>query len=726
MTEGAVPAGFDLTPEHYRVLHDESAISDSLIQSAGIRSIRSDQVHELQSLGFSEKQQVPGILFPHLTVWPNDDGTGQRIVGYSLRRDEPAMDGKGKPNRKYEIPYGQQATIYVPPTTFALLNDPNVTLYGTEGIKKSLSLAAAGVATISFGGVWSWRGKNAKGGKTSLPDLHEIAWNGRTVPIVFDNDVMIKMQVRSALDELTSVLRARGALIHWVLLPDAETRKVGVDDFLRENDGDAKKLALYTYDAAAIQAEDPFITLPLTDVGNAERFAYFFQKRAVWCAEIKTWFCWKKNHWDGKPSEEIIRKAIETVREMQDRAEHLPMSVANRDALIKYARSLEKRSKLMDMIELAKARLEVEYSQFDRDAHLLNCPNGTVDLTTGELKPHDPDDYITKVAGHDYIPGARHSDWDHFITDSCAGKEGLEEFLQQAVGYSATGLTIEEKLFMVIGPTRTGKSTFLEAIKVALGDYGVTANFETFLKNRNGGGDGAPSEGLARLAGARFVSSNEVDEGRSLAIATVKQLTGGDKITARFLYKGSFEFSPRFALWLVANTEPLVPQDEAAMWERVLRVPLDNEVPADQRDLTLKARLQSGEDAGPAVLSWIVEGAVKWYAAKKLLVPTCVTFSTNEYRERMDPLSDFLEAVCVEGPHESVGTLEMQAAYVSWAKQVGEKVPLGRTALSKSLTNRGFEKVQTTGGAREWRKVGLQQHVDSGSGVFTADFGGTN
>ena len=601
----------------------------------------------------------------------------------------------------------------VPPRCQPHIGDPMTPLWITEGQKKGDALASIGVErVIALGGVWSWRGRNADGGLTALGDWDDVAIKGSFVVSCFDSDVMEKAQVRQALDRKTAFLRARGSnTVYWVFLPPrADGSKCGIDDFIQDRGITTAKelqeaLEDVMRDSAEVQQEDPLLAKPTTDLGNGERFAEYLGDRARWCEEKQVWYWWDGRRWNSRPSLEIERMAKEMVRAMQVVAESLPDSIPAKDALVTHSWKLEGGTKFREMIDQAKAELEVSYELFDRDPWLLNAANGTIDLRTGELKEHDPRDFITKMTRVAYDPEAVYQDWEDFLVDSTEGQEGLLPFLQMAAGYSATGQTSEEKLFMIIGKSRAGKSTFIDGMNTALGEYAITSDFETFLASPPRG-SGGPTEGLAKLAGGRFVSSSEVDEGRKLALAAVKQLTGGDIISARFMYKGLFEFRPQFSLWLVANNEPVVPQDEVAMWERVMKIPFLNVCPPERRDHTLKSRLRDPEDGGPGVLAWIVRGCLAWQRAGKLVAPPSVVMSTNEYRDRMDPLGDFIEEKCMVGDGYRVSVSDMTASYVKWARDSGEKIVLARKKFTEVMEQRGYRKVRPNG-SEGWKWEGI-------------------
>lgn len=280
--------------------------------------------------------------------------------------------------------------------------------------------------------------------------------------------------------------------------------------------------------------------------------------------------------------------------------------------------------------------LEVHYPKdYDVDTMKLNVVNGTIDLRTGRLLPHNPADFITKLSPVEYDPDAQLDLWDEVLDTATDSDTDLQDFLQTTVGYSLTGDVGEEKLFFVHGPTATSKSTFLEAIKSTLGDYAETADFESFL--RKPPQSGTLRNDIASLAGKRFVTSIEVDEGRKLAEGLIKILTGGDKIKARFLYHEGFEFVPQFKLWLAANHEPKISDNDDAIWRRIAKVPFTHALPKKDRKPTVKATLRNPAIAGSAILAWAVKGCLKWQK-EGLVVPEVVERATENYRLEQDPL----------------------------------------------------------------------------------------
>lgn len=447
----------------------------------------------------------------------------------------------------------------------------------------------------------------------------------------------------------------------------------------------------------------------LTDLGNAERLRDRHGDRIRHCRALDTWFIWNGARWEPDATGHIHRFAEETVRAIYAEAAD-GATTAEREAIAKHATRSESASRIEAMISLARFLdgIPVVPAQLDSDRWALNCVNGTLDLRSGELRAHDPANLITKLCPVVYDADATLPLWDTFLAETTGGDEAFAAFLRRAAGYTLVGEPTEEVMFFPYGPAATGKSTFLEALKSALGDYAMTADFEAFLKKRS---DGGIRSDIARLAGARFVVSIEVDDGKRLAEGLFKALTGGDTVTARHLYQREFEFLPQFALWLAANNAPNVSADDAAMWRRILRLPFAQIVPKERRDPKIKAMLRDTKAAGPAILAWAMKGCIEWQR-DGLGIPPAVAEATAEYRREMDPFADFVDACCDLSPQSWIATERIWDAYrqhegddanlSAAAKKafIGHLQSLGCTALSQ----RWQGKV-----ARGWKGITLKE-----------------
>jgi putative DNA primase/helicase len=380
------------------------------------------------------------------------------------------------------------------------------------------------------------------------------------------------------------------------------------------------------------------------------------------------WHVWDGRRWAYDDTGELLRRAKKTARAIyQDAA--LCDDDEERKRIVAWARTSESESRLKAMINLAasEANLVVRASELDANPYLLNALNGTIDLRTGHLRAHEPTDLITKLAPVDYDPEARSKRWDAFLFRVTGGDQDLIAFIQRLSGYTITGVTDEEILAFLHGPGATGKTSAGKSIRAALGDYASVADFETFLARR---GDAGIRNNVARVAGARMVISVEVEDGKKLAEGLIKQLTGGDKIAARFLHKEYFEFEPQFTLWLVANARPRAHASDDALWRRILQVPFTEVIPKDERDPDLKRLLRTDPTEQTAILAWLVRGCLE-SQTRGLDVPERVKNYTAEYRAENDPLAEWVADDCRLGEEHWTPTCQLRDAYENWCVGAG-------------------------------------------------------
>ena len=425
-----------------------------------------------------------------------------------------------------------------------------------------------------------------------------------------------------------------------------------------------------------------------TDMGNAKRLVVRHGQDLRYAYQFRSWFAWTGTHWQQDDAGEVSRRAKDTVLAMYELASQLDDPDA-RAALAKHAATSESAPRVAAMIDLAQSELPVQPRQLDTDLWVLNTPNGTLDLRTGELRPNRREDMITMVTAAPYDPDARLDMWNEFLSNVCDGDPDFATFLQRAVGASLTGdASGTELIFFAYGGTLTGKSTFLEAVVNTLGSYGRTADFETFLRQERGQG-AKPRSDLVRLRGARFVKSIEVSEGRRLAEGLLKNLTGGDTITVRDMYAKEIEFRPQFTIWLAANDTPPARPDDNAIWRRMKRLPFSHKFSSP--DPTIKAQLTSPEYAGPAILRWAVQGCLEWLQVGSLEVPEAVRASTQAYRDESDPLTEFIDERCKVVAGGKLSAKDAYRTYRCWAEDQGIRRPLAQKRFG-TLFGRRFER----------------------------------
>lgn len=437
------------------------------------------------------------------------------------------------------------------------------------------------------------------------------------------------------------------------------------------------------------------------DVRNGQAFADTYAERVRYCPDPEAWFIWDGRRWGRDEAHEAERLMQDLVRERLGAAAHIE-DHDDRQRELKHWHSSMRMHRVQAALQAARSHpsLIIRLKDFDVDPLLLNVLNGTLDLRTARLRPHKPADRMTMLAPVAYDAEVDQSEWLRFL-GRIVPDEGMRLFLQRAVGYSLTGSAEEEVLFFVSGPTASGKSTFISAIRAVLGNYAATANFETFVRRRDVGG---PRSDLVRLARKRFVGSIEVEDGAALAIGLIKWLTGQDALCVRALYQNEIEFLPSFKLWLVANRRPRAADDDAALWRRILLVPFEESIPEAERDPEVKRRLGNPAIGGPAVLAWAVEGCRDWQQ-RRLRVPEAVEAATKAWRVENDPLADWVRERTVRGLKAVTPFKDLNASYRGWAEGLGLR-PISAKKLAQRLQALGCT-VEHTRRGRLYHGVGL-------------------
>lgn len=459
----------------------------------------------------------------------------------------------------------------------------------------------------------------------------------------------------------------------------------------------------------------------LTDMGNAHRFARLHGQDLRWVYEW-SWLVWTGKAWEFDRTGEVMRRAKQTaltffaehekVTEREQRiAKEAEAATVQGDtetaerktaeakrvlalagAILSWARKSQTRARLEAMIALAQSEqpIPVLASEFDNAPWLLNVRNGTLDLRTGELRNHDRADLLTVTAPVDYDPGSECPTWLAFLDRIMNGNEELLGFLQRLIGYSLTGDVSEQKLFFAWGTGANGKSTFINTILAMLGtDYAAQAapDLLTVSKGRH------PTE-LADLRGKRLVASVEVDEGKRLAEGLVKQLTGGDKVKARYMRQDFFEFDPTHKLMLVANHKPEIRGTDHAIWRRICLIPFDVTIPEAEQDKALFEKLRMEL---PGILNWAMQGCLEWQR-DGLEVPAVVAAATEQYRNESDMLGAFLDECTVQGETLEAKGGELYNAYKIWCEQNGIDAK-SNVWIAKDLASRGYDKYKDRKGA---------------------------
>jgi putative DNA primase/helicase len=440
-----------------------------------------------------------------------------------------------------------------------------------------------------------------------------------------------------------------------------------------------------------------------TDLGNAERLVSKYADRIRYCFPRRKWLAWDNSRWRWDETGVLVRLAKRTVRAIYGEAAEAEDDGLRKE-LVRHAQKSEGADRLAAMVKLAatEAGFAVIPDELDADPWVLNCANGSVDLTTGRLRPHNRKDLCTKIAPVVYDPAARHPVWEAFLSDVTGDDPELEAFLRRVAGWSLAGVADEKRFVFLYGPPDSGKSTLFDAVSTAIGDYHVATDFTTWCTQTNTGGNRGD---LVRLAGARLVTSVEVRAGARFDEALVKRVTGGDLITAAAKYESEVTFRPSFTLLLAANDAPKIRDDDAGVWSRVLRVPFPVPIPADKKNPNVRRVLTDPKQAGPAVLAWAVRGCLEWQQDG---LGTCaaVQASTDLYRGEMDRIAGFFDSCCAFGEGLRVRRKELSEAYMQWCKENGVRAPLTSRDIATRLRERAVEPAKSNG-QRMWNGVTL-------------------
>lgn len=445
-----------------------------------------------------------------------------------------------------------------------------------------------------------------------------------------------------------------------------------------------------------------------TDAGNADRLAYLSGEYLKF-VEGLGWLAYENGAWRpnaGKPLQDCRELVIPFIyAQAREKLAAGKSGAAAAQELINHAKRSESLAKMTAAVELASfhPKLRTTVDRFDVDPMLLNVKNGVIDLRTGELIQHSPSQLFMRQAAVEYRPDADCPTFLKFLDRIFAGDADLIRFIQTAIGYSLTGDISEQCWFICYGGGSNGKSTLLNTILEILAGYGQQAPPDLLLQGR--GDEDKRATQMATLVGKRFALAQETGEGRALAEAAIKAMTGGDVVVARFLYQTAFSFKPTHKLWLATNSKPVVRDPSEGTWRRINLIPFDQHIPAAERDAKLPEKLKAEL---PGILRWAIDGCMTWQR-EGLTRPEAVENATKSYRSDSDVLTAFLTESCtiVDKPTPAAMTSvsKLYDVYRAWCEQAGEFCKSNRY-FSSGLIDRGFKKVRK-GFAYFWERIVL-------------------
>jgi len=616
-------------------------------------------------------------LGPATAKWDYLDASG-KLIAVVYRYDPPG--------RKKEFrPWDARRRKMAPPDPRPLYNQPGMTSASlvvlVEGEKCAQALIGAGVVATT-----AMHGANAPVEKTDWSPL-----SGKAVLIWPDRD---KPGWEYATQAAQAILSAGAKTCHILYPPEEAAEGWDAADAVLEGFDVAAFLThgprLQMHDVA-VDAE-PVVSSDESVWGTEDALALAYTRRYHrdwrYVAAWGRWLVWDGNRWR---SEDTLA-ATDLIRSV---CRHAAVRADNPKIAAKLANS----GTVSGVERLARAdrRHAATTDEWDADVWLLNTPGGVVDLKTGRMRPHDRADRMTKITTAS--PGDDCPTWRQFLDEVTGGDAELQAYLQRMVGYCLTGVTSAHALFFLYGTGANGKSVFANVVSTILGDYASTASMDTFVETR---GDRHPTD-LAGLRGARFVTAIETEQGRRLNESKVKAITGGDKISARFMRQDFFEYTPQFKPVIVGNHKPAIRNIDEAMKRRMHLIPFTVTIPPERRDGNLTDKLLAERDG---ILAWAVAGCLAWQQ-QGLKPPASVVSATEEYFESEDALGRWLDERCEREANAKSLTAELFTDWKQWADSAGEFIGSQRR-FSDLLITRGVEKWRNGAGVRGFRGIGLK------------------
>lgn len=655
-----------------------------------------DLLGQIPPLQSRKPKKVMAIddLGPATAKWDYLDADGH-LIAVVYRYDPPG-------GKKEFRPWDAKRRKMAPPEPRPLYNQPGIVgasaVILVEGEKSAQALIDAGIHATT-----AMHGANAPIDKTDWSPLA-----GKTVIIWPDNDAPGMHYAQAAAQ---AALQA-GAVSCEILMPPAN-RPQGWD----AADALAEQLQPITPDTPAFdvmgflstggrfqvtpEPTDAVVGIDMseapdasdavswgTEDGLAATFTQRFSKDWRYVAAWGRWLTWTGRRWN----EDIVLHVQHLVR-------GICRSAAARADSPRLKARLASASTISAVERIARSdpKHAATVDEWDADIWLLNTVDGVVNLKTGAMRAHDSKDRMTKITTA--TPRGQCTLWLSFLDQVTGGDHDLQAYLQRVAGYCLTGSTQEHAMFFLYGTGSNGKSVFVNTLVTILGDYAANAPMETFMDNRN---DRHPTD-LAGLRGARVVTATETEQGRRWNESRIKEITGGDRITARFMHRDNFTYPPTYKLFMSGNHKPAIRNVDEAMRRRMHLIPFEVTIPRERRDRQLQEKLLKERDG---ILAWALEGCMQWQRMG-LCPPQSVQDATSEYFEGEDAMGRWIEERCVLSANAKSLTAELFNDWKQWADGAGEFVGSQRR-FADLLITRGTEKWRNSVGLRGFRGIGLK------------------
>ncbi len=683
-----------LSQEHLSLLTRESGIRADIVESRGYETMSWDSSNN--DLTDRHKLRSAGIGDAFIPVNPRGEYAGMLIPVFSPIGERVSLQWRpdyrmGDIKAKYVHPEGSGNRLDVHPINISRLHDIGTPLVITEGVKKADALTSSGHLVIALSGVWNW--KNADG---PIRDWKHIPLKGRKVYVIFDSDGVKNRLVNQAISGLIEMLNSMGVtevVARFVPVDYQGLPTKGVDDFL---------VAGGTFENIIEHGTEPisvkkyyFDHAHMAELVSREVLAgnYCFTDATGWM------------HYTGKvwercgeaPPMEAIRQYISTNTE---KAGMLAVRTQNQadEKVYKGWKSMLSGGALIQILRLCRGiePLYQRFEDFDTDRDVLNCQNGLLDLRTGTLDPHNFTQLVTKITYVEYDPTSTHKDWDKALE---AIPADVIDWAQIRYGQGITGhMPSDDKLIIEHGRGSNGKSTIVDGVSGALGDYYRLVSNKILLASDR---DGVPTE-FMDLKGLRFAQLEETPEARRLDVNKMKQTVGTSQITARYMRQDSITFDTTHSMFITTNNVPVVNETDEGSWRRLALFRYPYTFRTNAGDIKtewdrlgeegLKQRVKLDKGVHKAALAWLVRGAVTWYEADCIMppLPPRIANDTMEWRMGSDLVMRFVEERIVFAPNEAVSTKELYDVLIGWLEDTGHRSWSMEVMLSKFLNHELF------------------------------------
>jgi len=427
------------------------------------------------------------------------------------------------------------------------------------------------------------------------------------------------------------------------------------------------------------------------DTGNAERFTTLHGEILRYSYIRKNWYFYDSKKWVTDQEGKIKTMADQVLVKMKSERIFIPEDADEEEmkkAFQKHVKSTRNHNGKTNMIKESEHLLPVKSEAFDADKFLFNVQNGYLDLKAGVLKEHDKEKYFTKISNVEYTDKSDCPLWDEFLTTIFDGDKSLINYIQRAIGYSLSGSTEEQVMFVLHGNGRNGKSVFLDIVTDLFGSYSTNIQPQAIMVKQM---SSSANPDIAKLAGARLVTTTEPNEGERFDEGLIKQVTGGDRVTARFLYEDEFEYTPQFKLWMATNHKPFIRGTDDGIWRRMAIVPFTVQIPEEKVDKKLAHKLRREINA---ILHWAVEGYLMWQK-DGLREPQVIKNQRQDYRVEMDSIESFIQECCMRDDERSEKASVLFQSYDNWAKE-NNQYTMSNTKFGREISKK-FPKFSSNG-----------------------------